>query len=387
MKVRDRIGMKHRMPSLHKWFGKLSHWLGKPRAMKRIAFLGASVTGQTHDRETGEVTGYVEAFRNDFAGALGFEEVIVHAYSGNRISDAGLICAYDILKQKPDVVILEITIEDRSRGSDFTEKHLNHLCNDFISNGVLPIFLALPEPGERHPFSNPAHDIISRFTEAKGLPLCVIELPPSVQLCELYRDGVHTNRKGADLYASELAEYLRRSIKSGWPRIKANPDPSRFQIQSIQKTGSPEFRTITIQNRSSQQAGGFLSIIQRKSIGKHSPVIEIEIVTRSGASLKSRLSIWDPYCHYSRESFVKLAETDRLDFEKIVISVSSELPDYATCRRGFDYKTTQESRHMHSNHPFWVISNSAMNLTIDTDSSMELSGKRKLGKRTPKDAE
>lgn len=47
---------------------------------KKIAFLGASVTAQTYAHETGEMTGYVEAFRKNHAAILEFGEVSVHAY-------------------------------------------------------------------------------------------------------------------------------------------------------------------------------------------------------------------------------------------------------------------------------------------------------------------
>lgn len=339
------------------------------RVMKKIGFLGASVTAQTYEREAEEVTGYVEVFKNEYAKGLGFEDVIVYAYAGNRISDAGLICAAEILNQCLDVVILEVTIEDRSRGSDFSDKHLNHLCNIFTSNNVFPIFLALPEPGEHRP-SNLAYQRISRFAETKGIPLCIVELPPSVELTDLCRDGVHTNAKGADRYASALGEFIGRMVDTGWPQITPNPDSFTFQVQRIQMSGSSDFQTITIKNESPDREGGSLSIIQRQSIGKHSPVIDIEITGLSGDSLRRQISIWDPYCHYARESYINLVELARTDFSEIIIHVSSKLPDYSSCRRDFDFTAAQANRCMRSDQPFWVISEDAIELSIRTDTAV-----------------
>ena len=134
---------------------------------KKIAFMGASVTAQAYARISGELTGYVEAFQQDHASALGFEEVIVHSYPGNRLADAGMILARRIVKRRPEIVILELTIEDDSRGLDFDERHLSHLYYIFVSRGILPVFLALPKPNGVDPYGNPAYERVRKFAEAK----------------------------------------------------------------------------------------------------------------------------------------------------------------------------------------------------------------------------
>lgn len=357
--------------------------------MKKVAFLGASVTAQTYARETGEMTGYVEAFREVYAAGLDFEEVIVHAYPGTRLTDAGLILAQEILKQKPDVVILELTIEDRSRGSDFDERHLNHLTQRFIGNGIFPVFFVMPKPDRDDAGEDLACEMIRRFVEAADLPFCEIYLPPGSKRSDYYRDGVHTNIDGALYYADGLATFLREFDDKHWKKTRsgfsirrlasnlrgivgkldcflgrANPGVSCFHIRSIVAPKSGNFKTIVIRNHAPKKAGGSIWLIQRQEIGNHSPVIDVKLLTTSGEWRTHQTSIWDSYCHYPRHSFVTLVKVDRHDFKKIRIKVSSTLPNYAACRREHDDTLAQTSLYMRSYQPFWVISDSAVDLSI-----------------------
>jgi lysophospholipase L1-like esterase len=359
--------------------------------MKKVAFLGASVTAQSSARETGEMTGYVEAFREIHAAGLELEEVIVYAYPGNRLTDAGLILAQEILPQKPDIVILELTIEDRSRGSDFDERHLTHLTQIFIKSGTIVIFFAMPKPDRDDPEEDLACEMIRRFAETANLPFCAAYLPPGSKRSDYYRDGVHTNVNGALFYADVLARFLKELMEkhSSKNRFKllirrlyyifkenvsnfiffprqSNLDACCFQMNSIAVSQSGDFKTIVIRNHTPKQSGGSIRLIQRQEIGNHSPVVDVEVLTSSGEWKTHQISIWDPYCHYTRHSFVTLVKVDQHDFKKILIKVSSTLPNYATCRRHNDNTPSHGNLCMRSDQPFWVISDSTVDLSIKT---------------------
>lgn len=333
---------------------------------KKIAFLGASVTAQTYSRTTGELTGYVEAFKNNHSSALGFEEVIVHSYPGNRLADAGLILAKKILRQKPDIVILELTIEDVSRGLDFDDRHLSHLYRIFVSKRILPVFLALPKPNGIAPYGNPAYERVKKFADANNLPLCVIEFPDDIERSEYYRDTCHTTTAGADFYANSLARFLDGPVVKNWKYTKVDPRAFRFIVRKARGAKFHHFKSIIIQNITPTEGRGTLYIIQQQKIGSFSPVVDIEVTMASGESIDRELSIWDPYCHYPRDSHVTLIELDQKNFEKIVIQVSPRLPNYAISRGDFDYTTAQKNRYMSSDQPFWLISDYPVELTIRT---------------------
>lgn len=337
------------------------------RSAKKIAFFGASVTAQTYARGTGELTGYVEAFKKDHASALGFEEVIVHSYPGNRLTDAGIILAQKILKQKPDIVILELTIEDYTRGLDFDERHLSHLYHIFISKGILPVLLAFPKPDGIAPYGYPPYEKVRKFADVMNLPMCVIELPADVERSDYYRDTCHTTTAGAHFYADSLARFLNEPVVTKWKRRKVDSDAFRFIVRKVGSAQTRNFRSIIVQNLSPSEAEGSLYLIQNQKIGSYSPVVDIEITMVSGERITRELSIWDPYCYYVRHSHVALVQLDRKDFVKIVIRVSPRLPNYAVGRGGFDYTIAQKDRYMSSGQPFWVISDSAGELSIQTE--------------------
>lgn len=360
------------------------------RDMKKIAFLGASVTQQTRARETGEMTGYVEAFRENHSAGLGFEEVIALAYPGNRLTDAGLILAQQVLEQKPDVVILELTVEDRSRGCDFDERHLIYLTQMFISNEILPVFFAMPKPDRDDPNEDFVSELIRCFAEGADLLFCAPHLPPGSLRSDYYRDGIHTNIEGALYYADGLAKFLQEFAgkgmgkkQFGFPirrlteflrsimgygnlfRKHAKPTDLGIHVMSVKTPKSGDFKTIVIRNHAPKQAGGTIRIIQNQEIGRHSPVIDVEVLTTSGDWRTHQTSIWDPYCHYTRHSYVTLVKVDGHDFKTIRITVASTLPNYADCRREHDNTLAQASLCMRSDQPFWVISDSAVNLSIN----------------------
>lgn len=147
---------------------------------EKIAVLGASLSAQTVNHKTGELTGYVEAFRRMSEVELGLpsENIIQFAYGGNRLSDAGLIRLEEVIAEKPSVCIVEPIVEDVSRGSEAGEAEYLHVFNKLVSNNILPLVLCVPLPltdpiteTQRYKVCNPS--IIRLILGSLGLILLI----------------------------------------------------------------------------------------------------------------------------------------------------------------------------------------------------------------------
>jgi hypothetical protein len=296
--------------------------------MKKITFLGASVTGQKFDHLTGELTGYVEAFRAQHASRLGFSEVITHAWPGNRLSDAGMVCIHQMLAEKPDVAVIEPVLEDRSRGHDLSERHIHYFFQSCIEAGVLPIALALPMPGKKDPYSHPNYEILNSYCAPKNLPVIPVVIPPEISGESLYRDMVHTNRQGAEFYAGALSDALPGILSRGWSEIDVGPGEPVYNVREIPWDATGDFQSLQIRNlnlRPEASVGSFV-LLQKQKIGCFSPIVSVAFEWLTKERSTYDFSIWDPHCYYERLSYVKIAEADQSDFSTIGLNISELYP-------------------------------------------------------------
>jgi hypothetical protein len=333
--------------------------------MKKIAFLGASVTAQKFAHQSGELTGYVEAFREHHATNLGFSEVLTHAWPGNRLGDAGFVCIHQMLAEKPDVAVIEPMVEDRSRGLDFNERHIHFFFQSCINAGVLPIALALPKPRGVDPFGHHDYEILKNYCDSRKLSVIPVVLPPGMDKETFYRDMVHTNRAGAEFYAQAFADALPGILARGWGDIDVVSREPVYEITEIPSRATGDFQSICIRNLKPEASKGPILILQKQKIGIFSPIITVTIEWLSGGFSTYDQSIWDPYCHYERLSYVKIAEADRGDFAKIRVSVSDDSPKYETCRGDFDFTECKHHRFMRPVGSFWLISDQTFDLSIE----------------------
>lgn len=335
--------------------------------MKKIVFLGASVTAQRFSLKTGELTGYVEAFKVHHASNLGFLQVVSHAWPGNRLSDAGLICTHQMLPGKPDVAIIEPLVEDRTRGRDFSEQHLHFIFQSCVDAGILPVAFALPKPGGSDPFSQRNYEILKNYCIPRKLPLIPVVIPTDLEREVLYRDRMHTKRQGAEIYAQILSDALPAILAKGWSEIDVESREPVYKVMEVPSNATSDFQSICIRNSKPETGMGSIVILQKQKIGSFSPVVTVAFEWLSGARSTYDLSIWDPYCYYERFSYVKIAETDRSDFNEIRVTVSEEIPSYDTSRVPFNFAEIKNRRFMRSSESFWVISDHPFDLSIEVD--------------------
>lgn len=268
----------------------------------RIVVVGASVSAQRIHHATQEVTGYCEVLRREYLSALGVTELVQATYPGNRFSDAGLILLRDVIALKPDVCIVEPLIEDSSRGVDPTRCEITYFYSELINADIRPIALFLPEPLSANPSPKAVkgYELHAQICRDLSIQTIEIDLTGTPDL-ESKFVGVHTRLAGARVYAKEIAERLPKFDLTS--PLHVSPTTSEIFISSATFQPCSRLRHVQLQIEAERPTA--LRIIQKQSIGPHSPLLDISKFTGQTRE-NSEISVWDPYCHYPRDSYVNL---------------------------------------------------------------------------------
>lgn len=293
-----------------------------------LSVLGASVSAQTVNHVTKEPTGYVAHLRHRHLAALGVDAIVQACYPGNRLSDGGMVLAASPAVQNSAFVLIEPNVEDRNRGRDATDDEVRAVIATACAGGAKPIMLMLPDIGRRHPAASPDHARLSAIAKGAGIPILDHRLPEDFDDARM-RNGPHTTAVGGAWYAQWLAPRIAAVIRdydSG--RLRFDPGTLVHSIRraTAEFPADRQFRRLAL--HCSGTSGERVTILQYQTIGPHSPVIDI--TTSLG---RQSISVWDPYCHYDRDSYVTLYSGPLPPDGRIEITCSATDPDYAACRR------------------------------------------------------
>lgn len=313
----------------------------------KIVIMGAAASAQSTHHETGQITGYSEVIRLRHQQDLGASGVQRITYAGNRLSDGGLIRLQEVLAAKPDICLFEPLIEDVTRGERATDDEILYVYASLVGAGILPVTVMLPLPQSPDPKLNPAAKRFSTFCTQHNLPMIWIDLSNAGAIENLLQ-GVHTTNAGARIYATQIVEALKKlpAPQDCLAQIQNMPNVADLPV-SVRPVDLPEgidLANFRFQLRPGGEGGGVVRLIQMQDIGPFSPVLEMtvqKLAIRSGKPLRNvkkttqMNSIWDPYCHYARRSFVTLArvEIDGKNPVAVQVKQSAADPDYASCRR------------------------------------------------------
>lgn len=112
-----------------------------------FVFLGASCTHQATNHKSGEVTGYVEYIIRHYAALFDLNCRRL-TYPSKRFGNIAYALVSNLLQssahKKPDVIVLELMIEDHGGGKLRGYEYYEEFVSLLISNGVFPVFLNLP---------------------------------------------------------------------------------------------------------------------------------------------------------------------------------------------------------------------------------------------------
>lgn len=334
----------------------------------KIAVFGASTSAQSVAHKTGEVTGYVEVLRRQFQKRLRATAIQQFCYPGNRLSDGGLVRIQDLLDWKPDLCIVEPLVEDYSRGRLASRDEILFIYDRLLSADILPVTFLLPYPARRTVDKWAGYKVVNEVCTSLGLPVIRVDLT-GVEDMDAKFAGVHTTLAGAEIYARTFVrgmeerignlEALRQRLAPLKGRLQPRLHQARIAVPRPEEQRRMAFRM------EATAAPVQLRLIQRQSIGVFSPMLQITLRPGDGGpDTVMQRSVWDPFCHYTRPSYVTLLD-ERLPADTalhIDIACSDEDPDYATCRREHIDFPRPEARHMKPMSDIHVLSDAPVRL-------------------------
>jgi hypothetical protein len=308
-----------------------------------LSVLGASVSAQTVHHQTREPTGYVEFLRRNHLNTLGVDAIVQACYPGNRLSDGGMVLAASPDVQNSAFVLIEPNVEDPSRGRIATNEEVRDVIATACAGGARPIMLMLPDSGDRCPSDAPDHGRLTSIARRFGIPVINLRLPDDFDDAYM-RIEPHTTPPGGKWYARRLAPRIAAVIgdyDSG--RLTFDPAALVSHIRRATAAFPADRRYRRLSLSCTGTPGKPVTIIQLQTIGPHSPVIDIQ--TSHGTQ---SVSLWDPFCHFVRQSYVTLYSGPRPPDGRIDITCTAADPDYATCRRDGQVWHAAADRHLHA---------------------------------------
>jgi hypothetical protein len=312
--------------------------------MKIVAF-GASVTAQSKNHSTGEITGYFDALcdlcKSD-SRLSGLEFMRVAAGS-SHFNEAGFILLDEVLRKQPDMVIFDW---HTTSSEVWNQKLVDSAYEKIRASGVLFLIAIFPRMSNvKNRKIPPSINQIKKITELENVELLNFYEDQEIMstLPDLLRDEVHTNSTGALAYAKRLCSNINRFIE-----LRPSLDTVQTDRSSNENVRLVKVDRLLVKKKLNKfscyiQPDGILGeviLVFEHNIGPFSPIVKVS--STSGLSLSK--SIWDPYCHYTRKTFQKIfdrhiikAETARFD-----ISVIDEPPKYISCRHNYDFSSVDK---------------------------------------------
>lgn len=340
----------------------------------KIAVFGASVSHQTIKRATGEVTGYAEVLRRDHAGALGVTEIRQITYSGNRLSDGGLIQLDAVIDYAPDICLFEPLIEDTRRGMLASIAEIRYVYRRLLLAGVLPVTVLLPIPTQRKVRQSSYAQRFRDLCRTYDLPLIEINLSRVGDLDEKF-NGVHTRQGGAEIYAAQIADGLSRiqgiseTVAQAARRIEAVPVPVHIRRLGVPQGPPEQSKGLDVHLQLEQGRSSRVRLVQAMEVGPFSPVIDVCLDRGAGGAREhQKISVWDPYCHFARETFVALCNLNVTGTAPHVLSIRCmhDDPEYAMCTRKVANWPPPKERHLRPRGPLYVITDQPFSAEIKT---------------------
>lgn len=358
----------------------MTGWLLFPKEPTlKIAVLGASVSAQNINHTTKEPTGYVEVLRREHMQALGAAEIPQITYPGSRASDGGLVRISDVVAYAPDICIFEPLIEDGSRGVRISPDEILHIYRQLIDAGILPFTVMLPNPATRTAKQWQEYNKYRKVCRSFDLPVIEVDISKTTALEEKF-NNIHTRHPGAQIYARQIADALT-----------ALGDPKARLAQVLPITIEPEQQIyiehlphdpalgavgeIQIELSFEQAADAQFRLVQHQTIGPFSPVLDVTLSGKASPTepewpqlWTGQTSVWDPYCHYARPSYVSLCNLSN-EGHPIVdlhLTLSAQDPDYAKSRRDDIKWPAADGRSLRPLGPMVIISTRPVGVSVKT---------------------
>ena len=294
---------------------------------KKFLFFGASVTQQGVNHKTGEITGYIPWIKKQVKDEGLNLQVESIAAGSSHFDSAGYALLPKILRAKPDLLILDW----HTTGLASFSRILWHSFLSTCLDRHIPVVIAiLPRKSiyiskEKRSNQLQAEQVMCDFVQVlDGYEFK--NFSPEIHL----RDEVHTTPEGGRFYASNILNCLKKH-----PAISMNQghnlvgDLTSFYIEEKERPSICEFtsesgkylksKRLTIKYKADVSTKPVTLVLDAR-IGPDSP----KIVFKYNSCNDVKKSLWDPYCHYERQTYKEFGL--RSDRSKLTLRSAKILP-------------------------------------------------------------
>jgi hypothetical protein len=302
----------------------------------------------------------------DRLGAVSVKQI---CYPGNRLSDGGLFRVGDVLSYRPALCLVEPLAEDTTRGRSVTRPEATYVYGSMLSGGILPVAVFLPDPAKRTPRCWESYALHQEVCDAFGLPRIEINLEPVGDEADDRFMGLHTQLAGAELYAETIARGLlaignRDEIARRAFEVAATLPQEVHTVRWV----PPQQETLTclmLRLRPRVPGGYSFRVIQPHTVGPFSPVLEVQ-TREPGTHGDSLRSLWDPYCHFDRQTYAVLDDrvVEAGGTCTVSIQASTKDPEYGSSRRPMEDWPDPAQRQIRPVGPIKVFSTVPLALEV-----------------------
>ena len=266
-----------------------------------ISFFGASVTQQ----------------KNGYATFLTKKlkcEPHIFGYGGCHLLDAGIIYIDEVLKIKPNICFIDWFSTGYKTFNENTIKYIDTIVYKFSNQNCKLIFLFYPRL-DYNKFFLKWHTSIQQYLDKNNL--FYIDLNKNLKYSpEIIRDGVHTTEFGSETYSNLIYDYFI----SNYNELKIPRNIKKTNLVNIQKLNINK-----IFKKYMKLKGDCTIFTCTLTIGPNSGYIGIG---------EKQFLLWDPYCHYDRDScnLNNIRVEDNME-----LKISQQKVDYSSCRRDYNF--------------------------------------------------
>lgn len=297
----------------------------------KYLFFGASVTEQSRNHATGEITGFYPLLEEQLPGQV--DRVSAGSCS---IHDAGILLLDDVIRLQPDVVFLEWCTALRI---DRDLSIVHYILKTLGSAGIAAVPLLLPRRDRDNESTELALDLI-QTANALGCPSIDLTYLRDSTESTILRDVVHTNPKGAKLYAAAIKERIQSEtfyipLRNELLSLSSAIPPTDIHVSTVGgKTSSPYAITtkrislvVTADANSIGSGSALVSLYADVRVGPWSGKITVSVSDESSFEV----DMFDRWCYRERQCIKRLTPDISAAALPTVITlvVSDERPSLA----------------------------------------------------------
>lgn len=294
-----------------------------------VVFFGASVTEQSVHHATGERTGFVNYFIDEFSEKNDFLVSRISAGSSD-VMDAGIVYVEKVIALKPDICVLDWVTPSLK---ECDPKIIQQIYARLLEHDILPVTILLPRT-DRVQRDIPIAKEMARICMDFDLPFYdVADRMEGVPYETFLRDVVHTNAVGAKLYAEMLLDILKSVPVHA--KILRKPDIPFHVIEVLTAGKVPlSARRLEIKIENPEHGEIDICVVLEQRVGPYSPLINVLVSDHDGEIETSKLetySIFDPWCHRERQCIKRLTNWHRVESPgRFIVQVINQTPGLAS---------------------------------------------------------